>query len=490
MLLCDRYDLDDAAKVRYTTDGYMVAMPRVARTGIQLYYGSELGMTGQDAKKVMKVYRSQDEVFKSSSLQSFPHKPITDDHPPVNVTADNWSQYAKGQAGDEVVRDGDFIRVPMVVMDGGTIKKFKDGKAELSVGYECEIDFSPGTAPDGTQYDAMQKNIRANHIAVVDAARGGGQLRIGDGTGKKVIVAAHADGLRAIMDGKVDKKDYAGFAEGSLPRCLADKEYPFASADGVVSLAGLRACKANAIAKGDGDILAAVDSMLSLLETTTTSTVADGQHQKEVNMSKIMSVDGISVEVMNDQAAQIIQKALDTAAQRVKTAEDAFTKANTENETNKKKMSEDSAKHVTEMATKDAEIATLKKQVEDAKITPAKLDQLVKDRAVIAGKARSILGDKLVVDSKTDTEIMRQVVDAKLGDAAKGWGDAEVKVSFDTLTAGVKPTDAQTSGLAATVAAFSTPTHDSGDARAKADAAIAARDQRLQNAYKGAGRAN
>jgi hypothetical protein len=136
-------------------------------------FAEELGLTGDDAKKIKKVYRGEDEVFKASSLHSFGHKPFTDDHPPLNVTADNWREYARGQAGDDIVRDGQFIRVPMVLMDSNVINKFKDGKAELSVAYECEIDFTPGTAPDGTQYDARQKNIKANHIAVVDAARGG-----------------------------------------------------------------------------------------------------------------------------------------------------------------------------------------------------------------------------------------------------------------------------------------------------------------------------
>jgi hypothetical protein len=478
MRLFDRYGLDDAAKVRYTDDGYMVAMPRVARTGIQLYYGSELGLTGDDAKKIKKVYRGEDEVFNASSLHSFGHKPFTDDHPPVNVTADNWKEYARGQAGDDIVRDGQFIRVPMVLMDSGVIKKFKDGKAELSVGYECEIDFTPGTAPDGMQYDARQTNIRANHIAVVDAARGGNQLRIGDGTGKKVNVETHADGLRAIMDGKVNK---TALTSTECTRCLADKEYPFATTDGTVSLAALRSCKANAIAKGDGDILTAVDSMLALIETNPHA-VTDSTH-KETAMSKIVMVDGLPVEVMNDQAAAIIDKAMKDMATKLKAAQDAFGASEEENKKNKKKMEEDSAKSATEAATKDAKIATLEQQVKDAELTPAKLDQLVKDRAVVAGKARAVLGDKLVVDGKTDTEIMGQVVASKLGDTAKGWNADQIKISFDTITAGTKPVDVATSGVFDTARAFSQP-GVTNDARAAADKAIADRDARLTSAWQ------
>lgn len=478
MRMFDTLVFDDKAQVRYTGDGYMTAMPRVARTGIQLYYGSELGLKGQDAKKVMKVYRSPEQVFHADAMKSFAHRPFTDDHPPVQVTSDNWKQYATGQSGAEVARDGEFIRVPMVLMDQTAIKKFKEGKAEISMGYDCEIDFTPGTTPSGEAYDAMQKNPRGNHYAVVDAARGGSKLRIGDGGGK-LSASAYADGLRAVFDGKVDVNGTAIAVAGHL----ADKEYPVLTSDGKVSLVALRAIKVDAIVKGDSDVQSAVDEMLSHIDGTTHSAVRDGQ--QELSTMKIVTIDTIPVEFANDQGAAVVQKVLSDSAAKLKVAEDAFGKAEEENVKNKKKMEEDSAKYVTEMATKDAEIVTLKKQVEDSKLTPAKLDALVKDRALIAGKARAVLGDKLVVDSKTDTEIMAQVVTSKLGDASKDWNADQIKISFDTITAGTKPVDAATgTAVYDTARAFSAPSHDGGDARAKADKVIADRDARLNNAWQ------
>src|SRR5690606_19868458 len=102
------------------------------------------------------------------------------DHPDEPVTADNWKQYAVGQTGDEIARDGTFIRVPMMVADGDAIKAIEGGKQELSAGYSCDLAFEPGTSPDGQAYDAIQKNIRANHVAIVDRGRAGNQVRIGD----------------------------------------------------------------------------------------------------------------------------------------------------------------------------------------------------------------------------------------------------------------------------------------------------------------------
>lgn len=180
LLMYDKLDFDDAAKVRFLDDGRMTAMPRVARTGIQLYLGREVGLTGADANKVVRVYRPEDEVFDPASMQSFTHKAVTNDHPPEHVTADNFKKYAVGWTGDEVARDGQAFRVPMMVADAQAVADYKSGKRELSNGYSCELKFGDGVSPQGDAYDAIQTKIRGNHVAIVDAARGGSQLRIGD----------------------------------------------------------------------------------------------------------------------------------------------------------------------------------------------------------------------------------------------------------------------------------------------------------------------
>jgi hypothetical protein len=180
LLMYDRLEFDDAAKVRFLDDGRMTAMPRVARTGIQIYLGKEVGMTGADANKIVRVYRPEDEVFNPESMQSFTHKAVTNDHPPEHVTADNFKKFAVGWTGDEVARDGQAFRVPMMVADAKAVADYKAGKRELSNGYSCELKFGDGVSPQGEAYDAIQTNIRGNHVAIVDAARGGSSLRIGD----------------------------------------------------------------------------------------------------------------------------------------------------------------------------------------------------------------------------------------------------------------------------------------------------------------------
>lgn len=157
-------------------DGQLRVSARAARAGnIQLYLGSEMGV--QD-KQVVRVYRPVETVFDKKSMATFPHKVVTLDHPEGFA---DFERDAVGWIGDEVARDGEFIRIPMVVAHKRAIEAIDAGKRELSVGYAAEVEWGEGTTPDGQKYDAAMKNIVVDHVAIVDHARGGSELRIGDG---------------------------------------------------------------------------------------------------------------------------------------------------------------------------------------------------------------------------------------------------------------------------------------------------------------------
>lgn len=174
--LCDQVPLEN---VRETADGYLVADCRVARTGIQLYRGSELGRPEMD---VVRVYRPESSVFDAKAMASYAHRPMVNGHPGENVTATNWKDYATGMSGGEVVRDGQHVRVPLVMMDAAAIRDYKSGeRTQLSMGYTAEVIFDAGTDPDtGEAYDAYVQNMRMNHVSQEKYARGGDSLTFGD----------------------------------------------------------------------------------------------------------------------------------------------------------------------------------------------------------------------------------------------------------------------------------------------------------------------
>lgn len=171
-------DTVSVAGTRRREDGSLVADARIARTGIQSYLGGEVGRP--DMARV-RVYRPGAEVFSRETLKSAAHRPVTNDHPPDLVTAENWKEHAVGQTGDEVRGEGIYLRVPLLVSDAAAIRDIEAGKRELSAGYTCELDFTPGRTPSGDAYDAIQKTIRLNHVAIVARGRAGAEVRIGDG---------------------------------------------------------------------------------------------------------------------------------------------------------------------------------------------------------------------------------------------------------------------------------------------------------------------
>lgn len=468
--LVDACQFADAG-IRQTSEGYLLARPRVGRVGIQEYLGAEMGITD---KQVVKVFRPEDEVFHIDALSSMAHKTVTDDHPSEMVTSGNWRKYAVGMMGSEVARDGDFIRVPLMVMDTQAIRKVANGKSELSLGYSCEIDFTPGEF-NGVAYDAVQRNIRINHVAIVDAARGGPKLRIGDGKSividQQTLAQAHA----AIIEGRINETDALTEPTESLILGDSDIDCPIGK-DGTIYTRAIIAGKETADAAKAKPLSDALATLLKAIQAKPTH-----QPQQEIIImaDKTIIVDGISV-TMADQTAAIIERAIKGYNDTIASLNDKINAMTTD----ATKAATDHASALTEakknLADAEAKVTTLEKQVGDSKITPAKLDEMVKDRASVIGKAKAVHAE-VVVDGKTDHEIRHQVVSKVMGDAAKDWSEDQVRVSFDTLTKDAKiESSATTQGFDAYRAANMDAKPVTNSTKLLND-----RDERMKNAYKG-----
>jgi uncharacterized protein len=180
-----------------TADQYLAADARIARTGIQIYSGREVGKPEMAS---VRVYRAPEEVFAAGAMASVAHKPITLDHPAQNVDATRWKKTAVGWTGDTIQRDGNFLRVPMMVADADAIASIDSGARQLSAGYTCDLVWGTGTTPEGETYDARQVGIRVNHVAIVPAGRAGSECRIGDSAGGSMILRDAAGAPTTLYD--------------------------------------------------------------------------------------------------------------------------------------------------------------------------------------------------------------------------------------------------------------------------------------------------
>lgn len=160
-----------------TGEGFLICrnVP-IARTGSQKYLGREINLSGSEADRIVTVHRSEEEVFSEAAMASFEGKPVTNGHPPDLIGPDDVEIYEKGHAQN--VRRGteewrDYLLADLHIHNRELIDAIQGGKREISCGYECEYTVNE----DGTY---SQKNIRGNHVAVVDRGRAGKRAAILD----------------------------------------------------------------------------------------------------------------------------------------------------------------------------------------------------------------------------------------------------------------------------------------------------------------------
>jgi hypothetical protein len=159
-----RYDIGTLKAPVKTSQGFLRVDAFLTRTGIFEYRNAD--------GSVRRELRKAENVFDGAAVDSFALSPVTDEHPPTMLTTDNVRDYQRGYLGDTVTREGNFLRASMLVTDAALITKMEQGKKQISCGYLCDLDMTPGEF-QGQKYDAVQKNIRGNHVAVVDSGRAG-----------------------------------------------------------------------------------------------------------------------------------------------------------------------------------------------------------------------------------------------------------------------------------------------------------------------------
>ena len=179
-----------------TPEGFLRIRATFARTGCQTY-------SNPDGSQRVE-YRPESEVARQDSFLSLGGLPVTLEHPPQLLTPDTARQYQRGASGTHVVYDNGFVHGTVVLTDREAIEAVKRGDAtELSVGYRCEYDATPGVAPDGTRYDGVQRAISGNHHAITRKARAGSEVRLhfdsADGDDQP-IVAVSADLIPSFED--------------------------------------------------------------------------------------------------------------------------------------------------------------------------------------------------------------------------------------------------------------------------------------------------
>lgn len=168
-----------------TDAGQMLVPCKFARTGSQKYLASQvftsktlLDQEELSADDIIELHRDEATVFEEKSIETFRSAPVTIGHPkdkdgkPIPVTSENSKELQVGVLEGMPTRDGDTLGGTLVLTAQEAIDALEGGTQELSAGYTCDI-----VKVDGKY---CQRNVRANHIAIVPKGRAGASCRISD----------------------------------------------------------------------------------------------------------------------------------------------------------------------------------------------------------------------------------------------------------------------------------------------------------------------
>lgn len=163
-------------RMSMTPEGFLLCQDvAIARVGEMVYGPHETPIdVGSDGRAY--ITRDSTALFSPSTIASYQGKPVVNEHPDVDVTPENWKQFAVGlvlnpRAG--VGDDADVMLGDLLIMEAQAIRDVKANKREVSAGYEA--DYEPTGKGRG-----RQTNIIGNHVALVERGRCGPRCAIND----------------------------------------------------------------------------------------------------------------------------------------------------------------------------------------------------------------------------------------------------------------------------------------------------------------------
>jgi len=177
----------DAAR---TVDGngwFEVKANPISKAGIFPYSGRQLGLTGPEADQIFRVLRPPEELADPECIESFKLIPWIDEHVMLGPVAQAKTDRAvpaerkgvQGVIGEDVFFKDGTLFANIKAFSGTLAALIQAGKRELSAGYRCIYDRTAGVW-NGLPYDAVQRKIRGNHLALVQEGRMGPDVAVMD----------------------------------------------------------------------------------------------------------------------------------------------------------------------------------------------------------------------------------------------------------------------------------------------------------------------
>jgi hypothetical protein len=171
----------DKSVRRYDEDGRLhVAVSHLTKAAVNPYRGSEIPgwqELGLDPDRIYNLLRDPGELEKA--VPTFNNIQLLDQHIPVTA-ADAQQPRVVGSTGTNATWNPPYIDNSLVFWTDAAKAMIETGaQRELSAAYRYDPVMTPGTYL-GKSYDGVMKNIRANHVALVEAGRAGSDVVVMD----------------------------------------------------------------------------------------------------------------------------------------------------------------------------------------------------------------------------------------------------------------------------------------------------------------------
>ena len=175
-----RFAMDKSVR-SFDAEGRMhVGLCNISKATVNPYNGSEIPgwrHLGLDPNKVYRLLRHPEELAKAAS--TFNGIQLLIKHVPVNAS-DHQADEIVGTTGTDAVYEHPYLKNTLVIwsQDGIDAVQSKQQR-ELSSGYRYVPDMTPGVY-EGQQYDGVMRDIRGNHVALVEEGRAGPDVYVCD----------------------------------------------------------------------------------------------------------------------------------------------------------------------------------------------------------------------------------------------------------------------------------------------------------------------
>lgn len=151
----------------------------MTKAGVFPYLGKQISPE-LEPDKIYQVLRPKEELTKPETLKSLELIPLLNDHEMVGKDFTPVEEKGShGTTGQNVKVNGNIITNDLRLLSEVIKDEVESGKKDLSMGYRCRYELTPGEF-EGQKYDAVQRDILYNHIALVDEGRMGSDVRVMD----------------------------------------------------------------------------------------------------------------------------------------------------------------------------------------------------------------------------------------------------------------------------------------------------------------------